>query len=225
MKKMMAAALVVLMLCLLTGCTKQEEPNGILDAVGAGFETIDQSGDNSVRVAVSETQTTVLKMDLISEMDTLVRPYVFAEPGIDFYKIEHSEANFSSVFGYTMNLIGQMEQSEEHKAAVMLLNQQKLPEGLTKDDIGFMNLGYVPDPQRRCEIIFTGMTNTGEGAPIRDEVYAFCRFGLKNESGATTVINALVTDQNAVYAIAQRVHQTGRLPAGVEAWMLRKLGL
>lgn len=226
MKKYMAAVLMVLMLCLLSGCAKkQEEPNGIMDAVGAGYETIDQSGDNSVRVANGENQTTVIQVDLISPVGTLMRPYIFVEPGVDFYKIEHSENDFSGVFAHTMNLLSQMQQSQEHQAATDLMDESKLPEGVDAAQAGFMNMGYVPDPQQRCEIIFTGMTNTGEGIPLRDEVYAFCRFAMLDGNKTPMIMNALVADQNAVYAIAQKVHQAGRLPKGVEEWMLRKLGL
>lgn len=226
MRKYMAAALAVLMLCLLTGCAKKEEPNnGIMDAVGAGYETIDQSGSNSIRVANGENQNSVIQVDLLSDTGTLVRPYIFVEIGVDFYRIEHSEEDFSSVFAHTMNLLSQMQQSEEHKMLTALFDEGKVPEGMAASQIGFMNLGYVPDPQQRCEIIFTGMTNTGEGNPIRDEVYAFCRFAMLNADNTPMIMNALVADQSAVYAIAQKVHQAGRLPSGVEAWMLRKLGL
>ena len=225
MKKMMAAVMAVLMLCLLTGCASREvTPNGIMDAVGAGYETINQSAENGIRVSNQDAADTIILVDQLSDTDTLVRPLLLVEPGVDFYKIEHSEADFSGVFGYAMNLVAQMEKSEAHRDAVKLIDEEKLPEGLTTADIGFMNLGYVPDPQQRCEIIFTGMTNTGEGNPIRDEVYAFCRFGMKDESGNVTIMNALIADQGKVYTIAQMVHQAGKLPAGVEAWMLRKLG-
>ncbi|MBE5799938.1 MAG: hypothetical protein E7321_08320 [Clostridiales bacterium] len=225
MKKMMAAVLAVLMLCLLTGCAKkQEEPNGIMDAVGAGYEMIDQSGGNVVRVQNGENQNFVIQVDLLSETGTMVRPYIFVELGIDFYKIEHSEADFSSVFMHTMDLLAQMQQSEEHREITQICDKAKLPEGVSQNEIGFMNLGYVPDPQQRCEIIFTGMSNTGEGIPIRDEVYAFCRFAMM-DGNTPMIMNALVADQNAVYAIAQKVHQAGKLPGGVEEWMLRKLGL
>lgn len=222
----MAALLAALMLCVLTGCTKkQEEPNGIMDAVGAGYETIDQSGGNSIRVTEGEAQQTVIQVDLLSDTGTLVRPYIFAEPGVDFYKIEHSEEDFTNIFAHTVNLLSQMQQSEEHKAVTAMCDETKLPEGVAVSEIGFMNLGYVPDPQQRCEILFVGMTNTGEGNPIRDEVYAFCRFAMMDSSNAAMIMNAMVADQNAVYAIAQKVHQAGKLPSGVEAWMLRKLGM
>lgn len=226
MKKWMAAALAVCMLFLLTGCTsKPEEPNGIMEAVGAGYETIDQTGENSIRVANGENQNSVIQVDLLSETGTLMRPYIFVELGVDFYKIEHSEQDFGGIFMHTMELLSQMQQSEEHQAVTKLMDEEKLPEGVVASEAGFMNLGYVPDPQQKCEIIFTGMTNTGEGIPIRDEVYAFCRFPMKDGNNTVMIMNALVADQNAVYAIAQKVHQTGRLPKGVEEWMLRKLGL
>ena len=225
MKKIFAVMLVVLMLCMLTGCTKkQEEPNGIMDAVGAGYETIDQSGANSVRIADGENQTGVIQVDLVSETGTMIRPYIFVEFGVDFYKIEHSEQDFGGVFAHTLSLLSQMQQSEAHKAVTALLDEEKLPEGVAASEAGFMNLGYVADPQERCEMIFTGMTSTGEGNPLRDEVYVFCRFGMMDADNSKMIMNALVTDQNAVYAIAQKVHQAGRLPAGVEAWMLRRLG-
>ncbi|MBQ8617511.1 MAG: hypothetical protein IJ418_08330 [Clostridia bacterium] len=220
------AALLVLLLCLLTGCSqKTEEPNGIMDAVGAGYETIDQSGANSVRVSNGENQVNIIQVDLISPVGTLMRPFIFVEPGVDFYKIEHSENDFAGIFAHTMSLLSQMQQSQEHQAVTDLMDESKLPEGVEPSQAGFMNLGYVPDPQQRCEIIFTGMTNTGEGNPLRDEVYAFCRFAMMDGDNTPMIMNALVADQNAVYAIAQKVHQAGRLPAGVEAWMLRKLGL
>lgn len=226
MKKMLAVMMAVLMLCVLTGCAqKQEEPNGIMEAVGTSYEGINRKDSAAIRVDDEGGQTTVIQVDMVSDTGTLVNPYIFAQPGIDFYKIEHSEANFTGVFAHAVQLLSQMQESEEHKAVTELMDEDKLPEGLTRSDIGFMNMGYVPDPQKRCEMLFVGMTNTGEGNPIRDEVYVFCRFGMMDENGNVTIINALIADQNNVYAIAQRVHQTGRLPAGVEAWMLRKLGL
>jgi hypothetical protein len=48
---------------------------------------------------------------------------------------------------------------------------------------------------------------------------------MMDASKTPMIMNVLVADQNAVYAIAQKVHQVGALPKGVEAWMLRKLGL
>lgn len=223
--KRILAVMLVLMLCVLTGCAKkQEEPNGIMDAVGAGYETINQSGGNSIRVANGENQMTIIQVDLLSDTQTLVRPYVFVELGIDFYKIKHSEDDFASVFAHTMSLLSQMQQSEAHKAVTALLDEEKLPEGVAASEAGFMNLGYVADPQERCEMIFTGMTSTGEGNPLRDEVYVFCRFGMMDADNSKMIMNALVTDQNAVYAIAQKVHQAGKLPADVETWMLRRLG-
>ena len=226
MKKILAAVMAVIMLCVLTGCAqKQEEPNGIMEAVGTSFNKVDQAGGNSIRVTGEEGRQTVIRVDMSNTSGTLARPFIFAEPGVDFYKIEHSEADFSGVFAYTMNLLAKMQESEEHKAVTEPMDASKLPEGLALSDIGFMNMGYVPDPQKRCEILFTGLTNTGEGTPIRDEVYAFCRFGMMSENRDVTIINVLIADQNDVYAIAQKVHQAGKLPAGVEAWMLRKLGL
>ena len=226
MKKMMAVVMAVLMLCLLTGCAKkQAAPNGIMEAVGTAYEAINKTDSKAIRVAETEDQYTVIQVDMVSDTGTIVNPYMFAQPGIDFYKIEHSEENFTSVLAHTVQLLGQMQESEEHKAVTEMMNADKLPDGLTFDDIGFMNLGYVPDPLKRCEIIFMGMSGNGEGNPLRDEVYAFCRFGMMNENKSVTIMNVMVADQNSVYAIAQQVHQTGMLPAGVEAWMLRKLGL
>ncbi len=226
MKKLMAAALAVCVLFLLSGCaSKPQEPNGIIEAVTAGYETIDQSQGNVVRVGNGETANSVIQVDLISQTGTLMRPYIFVELGVDFYKIEHSEQDFGNVFMHTMNMLGQMQQSEEHKAITKLMDEEKLPEGVDRAKAGFMNLGYVPDPQQKCEIIFTGMTNTGEGIPIRDEVYAFCRFAMLDNNKTPMIMNALIADQNAVYAIAQKVHQAGCLPKGVEEWMLRKLGM
>ena len=124
-----------------------------------------------------------------------------------------------------MDMLGQMQQSEEHRDKTKLMDETKLPEGVDPQKAGFMNMGYVADPQRKCEIIFTGMTDTGEGIPLRDEVYAFCRLPMLDASNTPMIMNVLVADQNAVYAIAQKVHQSGVLPKGVEEWMLRKLGL
>lgn len=226
MKKILAAVMAVLMLCVLTGCAKkQEEPNGIVEAVAAGYEMVDQSGGNSIRVGDGENQNNVIQVDLLSQTGTLVRPYIFVELGVDFYKIEHSQEDFSNIFGYTLNLLSQMKQSEEHREITALYDETKLPEGIASSEIGFMNLGYVPDPQQRCEILFVGMSNTGEGDPLRDEVYAFCRYPMVDESKTAMIMNVMIADQNAVYAIAQKVHQAGRLPSGVKAWMLRKLGL
>ena len=226
MKKMMIAVLAVLMLCMLTGCAKKpEESNGIMDAVIAGYETLDLREGNTIRVEGEEGMQTVIQVDQASQTSTIARPYVFAEPGIDFYKIEHNEADFSGVFSYTMNLLARMHQSEEHTQTTMLLMEERLPEGKVLADVGFMSLGYVADPLERCEIIFTGLTDTGEGIPILDEVYAFCRFGMMNSNKEKAIMNTLIVNQDAVYAIAQRVHQTGKLPVDVEAWMLRKLGL
>lgn len=228
MKKMMAAVLAVLMLGLLTGCAKkQEEPNGIVESVVAGYEMINQSGDNRIQVANGEDQSSVsvIQVDMLSETGTLMRPYIFVELGVDFYKIEHSEKDFTGVFFHSMNLLEQMQESETHREIAQLMNDALLPQDVEADKAGFMNMGYVPDPQRKCEIIFTGMTNTGEGKPIRDEVYAFCRFPMMDEGRTPMIMNALVADQNAVYAIAQKVHQAGALPKGVEEWMLRKLGM
>lgn len=226
MKKILAALLMLMMLFLLTGCTqKPQEPNGIMEAAGAGYETVNQSGGNGIQVQMSENQAAFIQVDLISETGTLVRPYIFVEPGVDFYRIEHSEKDFAGVFTVTMDILGQMQQSENHKDKTTLLDEAMVPEGVDRAKVGFMNLGYVPDPQQKCEIIFTGMTDTGEGNPIRDEVYAFCRFAMMDGNNTPMIMNALVTDQNAVYAIAQKVHQAGRLPKGVEAWMLRKLGM
>ena len=226
MKKILAAVMAVIMLCVLTGCAqKQEEPNGIMEAVGTGFNKVDQVGGNSIRVTSEEGHQTVIRVDMSNASGTLARPFIFAEPGVDFYKIKHSEADFSDVFAYAMNLLAQMQESEEHKAVTELMDASQLPEGLALSDIGFMNMGYVPDPQQKCEILFAGMTNTGEGIPLRDEVYAFCRFAMRDGNNTPMIMNALVADQNAVYAIAQKVHQAGVLPKGVEEWMLRKLGL
>lgn len=226
MKKWMAAALAVCMLFWLMGCAqKPQEPNGIMEAVGAGYETIDQSGGNSIQVQSGENQVNVIQVDLLSETGTLMRPYIFVEPNVDFYKIEHSEKDFGGIFLHTMELLGQMQQSEDHKAITDLMDETKLPDGVDAAQAGFMNMGYVPDPQQKCEILFAGMTNTGEGIPLRDEVYAFCRFAMRDGNNTPMIMNALVADQNAVYAIAQKVHQAGVLPKDVEEWMLRKLGL
>lgn len=226
MKKWMAAVLAVLMLFLLTGCSsKPQESNGIIEAVTAGYETIDQSQGGAVRMSDGETTNSIIQVDQVSQTGTLMRPYIFVELGVDFYKIEHNGQDFGNVFMYTMNTLGQMQQSEEYKTVTKQMDEEKLPEGVDPAKAGFMNLGYVPDPQQKCEIIFTGMTSTGEGDPIRDEVYAFCRFAMRDGNKTPMIMNALVADQNAVYAIAQKVHQAGRLPKGVEAWMLRKLGL
>ena len=225
MRKYFAAALMVLMLCMLTGCAKKQEPNGIIEAVTAGYETINQSDENWIRVGSDENTNNIIRVDLVSQPGTLMRPYIFVEQGVDFYKIEHSEKDFSNIFLYTMNVLGQMQESEDHKAKADWMDEEKLPQGVEASSSGFMNMGYVPDPQQKCEIIFTGMTNTGEGIPLRDEVYVFCRFAMMNNNQMPMIMNALVADQNAVYAIAQKVHQAGRLPKGVEEWMLRKLGL
>ena len=226
MKRVLAAAMAVFALFILTGCTqKPQEPNGIVEAVGAGYETVDQSGENRIQVASGENQVGVIQVDMISQPGTLMRPYIFVEPGVDFYKIEHSEQDFSNIFLNTMDMLGQMQQSEAHKEKTKMMDETKLPEGVDPQKAGFMNMGYVPDPQQKCEIIFTGMTDTGEGIPLRDEVYAFCRLPMLDASNTPMIMNVLVADQNAVYAIAQKVHQTGRLPKGVEEWMLRKLGL
>lgn len=226
MKRVLAAAMAVFALFILTGCTqKPQEPNGIVEAVGAGYETVDQSGENRIQVASGENQVGVIQVDMISQPGTLMRPYIFVEPGVDFYKIEHSEQDFSNMFLNTMDMLGQMQQSEAHKEKTKMMDETKLPEGVDPQKAGFMNMGYVPDPQQKCEIIFTGMTDTGEGIPLRDEVYAFCRLPMLDASNTPMIMNVLVADQNAVYAIAQKVHQTGRLPKGVEEWMLRKLGL
>jgi len=228
MKKMMAVVLAVLMLGLLTGCTKKpQEPNGIVESVAAGYETIDQSGENRIRVAGGEDQSSVnvIQVDLTSATGTLMRPYIFVELGVDFYKIEHSEQDFSNIFFHTMNLLDQMQQSEEYSGIAKRMDETLLPQEVDVSKAGFMNMGYVPDPQQKCEIIFTGMTDTGEGNPIRDEVYAFVRFPMMDANNTPMIMNALVADQGAVYAIAQKVHQAGVLPKGVEAWMQRKLGL
>ena len=96
MKKILAAAMAVFALFILTGCTrKPQEPNGIVEAVGAGYETVDQSGENRIQVASGESRVGVIQVDLLSETGTLMRPYIFVEPGVDFYKIEHSEADFA----------------------------------------------------------------------------------------------------------------------------------
>lgn len=225
MKKILAAAMAALALFILTGCArKPQEPNGIVEAVGAGYQTVNQSGENRIQVASGENQVGIIQVDLLSETGTLMRPYIFAEPGVDFYKVEHSEAAFGNLFMGTMDLLGQMQQSEEHREKTKLMDETKLPEGVDPAKAGFMNMGYVPDPQQKCEIIFTGMTDTGDAIPLRDEVYAFCRLPMKDASNTPMIMNVLVADQNAVYAIAQKVHQAGVLPAGVEAWMLRKLG-
>lgn len=226
MKKILAAAMAVFALFILTGCTrKPQEPNGIVEAVGAGYETVDQSGENRIQVASGESRVGVIQVDLLSETGTLMRPYIFVEPGVDFYKIEHSEADFGNLFMGTMDMLSQMQQSEGHRDKTKLMDETKLPEGVDPQKAGFMNMGYVADPQRKCEIIFTGMTDTGEGIPLRDEVYAFCRLPMLDASNTPMIMNVLVADQNAVYAIAQKVHQSGVLPKGVEEWMLRKLGL
>ena len=226
MKKMMAAVLAALMLCVLTGCAKKQEgPNGIMDAVGTSYEATNRKDSTAIRVAHEDDQSTVIQVDMVSDTGTLVNPYIFAEPGLDFYKIEHSEENFAAIWDYTVQLLKQIWEDETYRAMAAMLDEDKLPEGLTFDDVDFMKLGYVLDPLQRCEIIFVGATSTGEGNPIRDEVYAFCRFGMMDESKNVTVINVLIADQIDVYTIAQMVHQTGKLPAGVEAWMLRKLGL
>ena len=225
MKKLMAVVLAVFMLVLLTGCaSRREEPNGIIDAVVAGYQTIDQSGGNHVRIGTGENSQGVILVDLLSQPGTLMRPYLFAEPGIDFYKIQHNEQDFSGIFLNTVNMLEQMQQSEAHKEITRMMDEEKLPEGVVPSMTGFMNMGYVPDPQKRCEIIFTGMSTTGEGIPLRDEVYAFCRLSMMDTNQTPMIMNALVTDQSAVYAIAQKVHQAGKLPSDVEAWMLRKLG-
>ena len=225
MKKILAAAMAVLALFILTGCTRRpQEPNGIVEAVGAGYETVNQSSENRIQVASGENRVGVIQVDLLSETGTLMRPYIFVEPGVDFYKIEHSEADFASIFMNTMDMLGQMQQSEQHKDKTKLMDESKLPEGVDPEMAGFMNMGYVADPQRKCEIIFTGMTDTGEEIPLRDEVYAFCRLPMMDASQTPMIMNVLVADQSAVYAIAQKVHQSGRLPKGVEEWMLRKLG-
>ena len=225
MKKILAAAMAVLALFILTGCTrKPQEPNGIVEAVGAGYETVNQSGENRIQVASGENRVGVIQVDLLSETGTLMRPYIFVEPGVDFYKIEHSEVDFASIFMNTMDMLGQMQQSEQHKDKTKLMDESKLPEGVDPEMAGFMNMGYVADPQQKCEIIFTGMTDTGEEIPLRDEVYAFCRLPMMDASQTPLIMNVLVADQSAVYAIAQKVHQSGRLPKGVEEWMLRKLG-
>ena len=226
MKRVLAVMMAVLALFILTGCTgRQQEPNGIVEAVVAGYETVDQSGDSRIQVSNGENSVGLIQVDLISQTGTLMRPYIFVEPGVDFYKIEHSEADFSSIFMNTVNMLGQMQQSEQHKDKTKLMDETKLPEGTDSQKAGFMNMGYVPDPQQKCEIIFTGMTDTGDAIPLRDEVYAFCRLPMMDASQTAMIMNVLVADQNAVYAIAQKVHQTGLLPKGVEDWMLRKLGL
>lgn len=221
MKKWIAM-LMAWMMCL-CGAYAQEE--SLMDAVGAAYQAIDQSGDNGVNVQMNETQTGMIKVDLVSEVDTLVHPYIFVEMNSDFYQINHTEEDFGNIFGYTLNLLSQMQQSEEHKALTTLMNEQLLPDGVGVQDTVFTGYGYVPDPKQQCEVIFTGVTKGEDGELIRDEMYAFCRFSMLAENNAPLIMNVLVTDQRAVYEIARMAHQTGLLSAEMDAWILRMLGL
>ena len=226
MKKIMAVMMAVLMLCVLTGCAqKQEEPNGIMEAVGMAYEGINRKDNATLRREGEGDRSNVIQVDMVSDTGTLMRPFIVMEQGLAFYKIKHSEEDFVSVLSYVMNLLVQIQQSEEDARAPKLMVEERLYDEKTLGDLGFMNMGYVADPQQLCEIIFVGLIDADEGTLIHDEVYAFCRFGMMNAHGESAGMNAMIADQNAVYAIAQRVHQTCRLPAGVEAWMLRKLGL
>ena len=89
----------------------------------------------------------------------------------------------------------------------------------------FKGYSYVPDPNQQCEVIFTGVTAGEGGELIRDEMYAFCRFPMMGEGNMPLIMNALVTDQRAVYEIVRMAHQTGMLPAEMDAWILRMLGM
>lgn len=223
--KKWTAVLMALMMCLCVGAAYAQQESPMMYAVAEGYEEINQSGDNGIYVPLNEEQNGMLQVDLISETDTLVRPYIFVEMNADFYQIKHTEEDFGGLFSYTLNLLSQMQQSEEHQAATALMKQELLPEGVGIQDTTFKGLSYVPDPNQQCEVIFTGVTNGQEGDLIRGEVYAFCRFPMMGEGNMPLIMNALVTEQRAVYEIARMAHQTGRLSAEMDAWILKMLGM
>ncbi|MBQ4264482.1 MAG: hypothetical protein IJB85_03110 [Clostridia bacterium] len=227
MKKVILAAVLVLVLLVCGGCAREEAADqgpSIVEAVSAGYEGVDQTGNNKIRVELGEGATGVFQVDMISETHTLVRPYIFVELGIGFNQLEHSQRDFSGIFNYTLNELLMMQQSPEHKALAELMNSAVLGDGVQNLSVTFKDLGYVADPQRQCEILFTGVAYEKDGPLIRDEAYAFCRFGMMDQSKQPLIMNVLITEQNAVFEIARRVHQRGLVSAEMEAWMQRKLG-